>query len=59
MSVINRQHEHTVRLEAQAYERQSESKTTGDDRFDALVNVLLAISKRLELIEGALRGREA
>jgi hypothetical protein len=51
VAVIDRQHEHTVRLEAQALERRAES---ADDVQSATLLALLAISRRLELLRAAL-----
>jgi hypothetical protein len=56
MAVIDRQHAHTVRLEAQAHEKGAEHQIGLDDgRHDAVLHALLAISYRLELIETELR----
>lgn len=58
MAVIDRQHAHTVRLEAQALEKHAEHQIGLDDgRHDALLRALLAISYRLELIELAIQQR--
>lgn len=59
MSVINHQHEHTVRLEARALEQRLAAMTIPDNGDAAVVTALLLVSKRLELVEAALRGREA
>lgn len=59
MSTINRQHEQTVRLEARALETRISAMSVPDSGDSALVAVLLLVCKRLELIEQALRGREA
>lgn len=57
MTVIDRQHAHTVRLEAQALEQRAERAIGLDDAaHDAVLAALLAIAKRLELIEAALSG---
>jgi hypothetical protein len=55
VTVIDRQHAHTVRLEAQALEqRAGNALGVGDAAADAVLGALLAIAKRLELLEAAL-----
>lgn len=55
MTAIDRQHANTVRLEARAHEQRAEHQVGLDDgRHDAVLAALLAISKRLELLEQAL-----
>jgi hypothetical protein len=59
VSVINHQHGHTVRLEAHGLARQLEAMSVPDNGGAAIVTALSLIAKRLELVELALRGREA
>ena len=58
MSTVNHQHAHTVRLEAQALEQRADKFLGhGTPDRDAILAALLAVSKRLELVEVALRER--
>jgi hypothetical protein len=59
VSVINHQHEHTVRLEATALERGLSAMPVQDSGDAAVVAALRLVAKRLELVELALREREA
>lgn len=60
MSVVDHQHVHTIRLEATSLERRvHKALGLGDAAADAHLAALLAIARRLELVENVLREREA
>lgn len=59
MSMVNHQHAHTTRLEAHALEQRLVTMPVPDSSDAAVVTALLLLSKRLELVECALREREA
>jgi len=55
VTVIDRQHAHTVRLEAQALEKRADRAIgLGTTQEDAYLAALLAVSHRLQLLEAAL-----
>jgi hypothetical protein len=65
MSVIDHQHAHTVRLEAVALQKRATDALGELSEYESsgwgvgLVLAVLALCKRVELVESALRGREA